>query len=86
MAILWYSFRSPWPAALVAALVFSLAHSTQGWKSASIIFVVALTMQALVVFTGTLILAVIIHAVYDLVTGYEIGRTAQRYPQAVAAS
>ncbi len=74
MSILWYTFGNPWVAVLIMALAFSLAHVTQGWKSAAVIFAVALTMHALVALTGTLILAMVVHALYDFVTGYGIAK------------
>jgi len=83
MSILWYSIGSPWIAALLCATAFALAHSTQGWKSAALVFVIALVMHALVAFTGTLVLAMVVHAVYDLAAGYAIGRTARQYEQQV---
>ena len=78
-SILWYSLGSPWVAALLCAVAFALAHAVQGWKSGVIIFVMALAMHALVVFTGTLVLAMIVHAVYDFVAAYFIGREARAY-------
>ena len=77
MSILWYTFGNPWVAVFLMAAAFALAHATQGWKSAAIIFAVALTMHALVALTETLILAMVVHAVYDFVTGYGIARTAR---------
>jgi membrane protease YdiL (CAAX protease family) len=84
MAILWYSLGNPWSAALISALAFSAAHAAQGWKSAITIFAIALVMHGLVAFTGTLILAMIVHASYDLVVGYGIARTARQYDSSVA--
>ncbi len=78
-SILWYSLGNPWAAALLCAVAFALAHAVQGWKSGVVIFVMALAMHALVVFTGTLVLAMVVHAAYDFVAGYFIGREARAY-------
>jgi membrane protease YdiL (CAAX protease family) len=67
--ILWYAFGSPWPAVLISATAFAVAHAFQGWKSGVVIFVGALTMHALVWFTDTLVVAMVVDAVYDLVAG-----------------
>lgn len=84
MSILWYATGNPWLAALICAAAFALAHSTQGWKSAALIFAIALVMHALVAFTGTLVLAMAVHAVYDLAAGYAISRTARLYEEQTA--
>lgn len=79
MSILWYALGNPWPAALVSALAFALAHWTQGWKSGIVIFCIALVFHGLVAVTGTLVLAMGVHAIYDFVAGYLIAREARRF-------
>lgn len=74
MSILWYTFGSPWIAVIVCSIAFAMAHWVQGWKSAVVIFAMALLMHGLVQFTGTLVLAMVVHATYDFVTGYRISR------------
>lgn len=86
MSILWYSLGSPWAAALICATAFSLAHWAQGGKSGVAIFAIALVMHALVAFTGTLVLAMVVHAAYDLVAGFLIAREAERYDREAAAA
>lgn len=66
MSILSYALGSPWIAVCVAATAFALGHALQGWKSMTVIFAIALTMHALVWFTGTLVVAMAVHAAYDL--------------------
>ena len=78
MQILWYSLGNPWAAALICAVAFAAAHWAQGFKSAMFIFAFALVTHLLVWVTGTLILAMIIHAIYDLAAGYLISREAKR--------
>lgn len=86
MEILWYALGNPWLAAGICALAFALAHWTQGWKSAVIVALMALATHGLVAFTGTLVLAMVVHAGYDLVAGVLIAREARRFDtDAIAA-
>jgi membrane protease YdiL (CAAX protease family) len=82
MAILWYSLGNGYVAALVSSVAFALAHGTQGAKSVAIIFGMAIVMHALVWYTGTLIVAMVVHAVYDFVAGYLIAREARTFDAA----
>lgn len=87
MAILTYSLGDPWTAALICAAAFAAAHWPQGALSGVLIFAMALLMHALVAWTGTLVLAMIVHVAYDLVAGALIGREAARFDQdAISAS
>jgi len=85
MEILWYSLGNGWVAALICAVAFALGHWTQGWKSGLVIFVLALTMHGLVAYTETLVLAILVHAVYDFVAGYRIATEARRYDRESSA-
>jgi membrane protease YdiL (CAAX protease family) len=64
---------APWlglvPAALLAAVAFAVAHVAQGRKAVAVIFLMALSQHWLVEFTGTLIVAMVLHTVYDLAAG-----------------
>ncbi len=64
--ILWYWLGNPWIAFTIAAAAFAAAHVIQGWKSVLMIFFIACVMHALVWFTGTLVIAMVVHAIYDL--------------------
>lgn len=85
-AILWYAIGSPWVPALVMAIAFTLAHWNQGWKSGVTILAFALVFHALVALTGTLIWAMLVHATYDFIAGYEIRRQALMHDAEVRAS
>lgn len=61
-------------AGLICAVAFGVAHATQGWKSAVVIFGIALMMHAFVWYTHTLVLAMIVHAAYDIAVGVLISR------------
>lgn len=78
MAILTYMLGNAWIAALLSAIAFAVAHSVQGWKSGIIIFLIAVVMHGLVALTGTLILAMGVHILYDLVAGVLISAEAKR--------
>ena len=60
--------------ALLSAVTFGAAHAVQGWRSAGAIIAFALAFQALVWLSGTLIVAMVVHAAYDLVAGLTYGR------------
>jgi len=66
MQILWYALGNPWIAVLVAAAAFAFTHLLQGWKSVLVIFVMACVLHALVWYSGTLVIAMVVHAMYDL--------------------
>jgi membrane protease YdiL (CAAX protease family) len=57
------------PAALLSASAFALAHAVQRWKAAVVVFLMALSQHWLVVTTGTLFVAMVVHATYDLAAG-----------------
>ena len=86
IASLTWLLGNAWLAVLVSAVAFALAHSTQGWKSSLIVFAVALSMHALVTFTGTLVIAMVIHTVFDLIAGYLPSQRAASDEREAAAS
>lgn len=64
-----------WLAAAVGSLIFAAAHLAQGWTSTLVIAVFGLGFQFLALQTGSLLLPVIIHFLYDVATGlYLAGR------------
>jgi membrane protease YdiL (CAAX protease family) len=75
-AVLTYATGSLALAIAVSATAFAVAHATQGLKSGVIIFGIALVMHALVEATGTLVLAMGVHAAFDFFAGYRIAREA----------
>jgi membrane protease YdiL (CAAX protease family) len=77
-AILTWWSGSAVVAMVLCAAAFALAHALQGWKSAAIIFGFALVMHALVAATGSLVPAMAVHFVYDVVAGIAIARQAVR--------
>jgi membrane protease YdiL (CAAX protease family) len=79
MAILWHLIGYGPAAAAVSSLAFAVAHAPQGGKSMVIIFLGAIVMHVLVWWTGTLIVAMVVHAVYDFAAGYLISREARTW-------
>ncbi|MEY3420868.1 MAG: hypothetical protein RIR48_1157 [Bacteroidota bacterium] len=53
----------------IPALVFSLSHLYQGWWAVLKIFIIALLFGAIFIFSGSLILVILIHIFIDLVSG-----------------
>jgi membrane protease YdiL (CAAX protease family) len=64
------------PAILLSAMAFAVAHAVQGGKTMGIVFAIALVFHAVVYFTGTLVVAMVVHTVYDLIAGAVAGRRA----------
>jgi membrane protease YdiL (CAAX protease family) len=56
-------------ASLLSAIVFAIAHYRQGFKSMAFILGIALLFQWLVIYSGSLIPAMIVHALYNIVRG-----------------
>jgi membrane protease YdiL (CAAX protease family) len=75
--LLWYT-GSHIAAALLAAVPFGLVHLFQGWRTAAIVGVIAVRDQILVVLTGTLVYAIAIHIIHDIIAGTVLMRRARR--------
>ncbi len=86
MSVLTWSTGSAPLSALILAVAFGLAHLIQEWKSVGIIFLMALLMHTLVWFTGTLVVAMVVHAVYDIVAGIVGSRDAIRFEREAAVA
>jgi len=61
-------------AVFLSAAVFALVHYPQGGKSMVLVFATALVMQLLVSVTGTLYVAMGVHAAYDITAGVRAAR------------
>lgn len=79
MAVLTWATGSALFSATVLAIAFGLAHITQEWKSVGIVILMALLMHALVEYTGTLVIAMVVHAGYDIAAGVLGSREARRF-------
>lgn len=77
VAILTYVTGTSSTAIAVSAVAFAVAHATQGVKSGVMIFAVALVMHALVAATGTLVVPMVVHGLFDLIAAALIAREAK---------
>ncbi len=69
---------SPLAAVGLAALAFAVGHAVQGWRAAAIVFAIAVGFHGLVLVTGSLVPAIVVHALYDTIAGFASGRMARR--------
>lgn len=67
-----------WIAAVVAAVVFALAHLVQGWVAVVIVFAYGLLFQWLYLHSGSLLAPVVVHVIYDLLAGLLISWWSRR--------
>jgi len=66
--------KSAFVAMLVTSILFGLAHMTQGWKSSGLIALFATAFHSLVWLSGSLYVAMFVHAAYDVIAGITYGR------------
>lgn len=67
---------SVWLAVALASVAFGLGHLVQGWRGAAIVTGFAAGFHGLVLLTGSLHLAILVHVAYDIVAGLSYGRLA----------
>lgn len=67
-----------WLPALVAAVAFGIAHLFQGWRAAALASAAGIVAQVVVGLTGTLLVAIAVHILHDLIAGAIIGLRARR--------
>jgi membrane protease YdiL (CAAX protease family) len=70
-------FGNPLPAMLLSMMAFAVSHAIQGGKAMALIFVIAGVFHALVYFTDTLVVAMVVHATYDIIAGHVAGKRAR---------
>jgi membrane protease YdiL (CAAX protease family) len=80
--VLWRVTGSAVAAALIGAAVFSISHFLQGLKSMAIIFGMALAFQMIAWVSGSLYIAMAVHALYDVTAGFHYGAYGEKlgYP------
>ena len=77
-ACLWWMSGSWWLAAALCSIAFGVAHAIQGPRSMLIVGGVAFWMHLTVLWTGSLHLAMFVHAVYDLIATFTVARWVRR--------
>lgn len=78
--------HSWWLAAIVASIAFGMVHLFQGWRSAGIAGLIALRDHIVVGVTGTLFVAMVVHALHDIISGTVIARRAREADVAAQAA
>jgi hypothetical protein len=63
-----------WISAVVTAAAFGLGHLFQGWRAVGVVTLIGLRDQIVVGLTGTLVVAMIVHAAHDILAGTVLGR------------
>ena len=76
-SLLQQAWGSYWLATLASALVFGLAHLLQGVRGVVVAACFGLVNQMGTSWTGTLLVAIIVHALYDIVAGYWLAQMNQ---------
>jgi membrane protease YdiL (CAAX protease family) len=66
-----------WAAVVLASIAFGLGHLVQGWRGAGVVTGFALAFHGLVLLSGSLHLAIVVHVVYDIAAGLSYGRLAE---------
>lgn len=69
----------------LAVAAFTIAHANQGVRSLAVIATFALAAHMLVYLSGSLLFAIVLHAVYDVFAGFEYARLGRElgYPAQV---
>lgn len=73
---------SPWIAALLCAASFGVSHAYQGPRNMVLTGAIGLLLQGLVALTGSLLPAILAHALYDILVVFVLRALARRDPAA----
>jgi membrane protease YdiL (CAAX protease family) len=63
-----------WPAVAITSVIFGLGHAYQGFSGIVKTGLVGLVLALLTVFSGSLFIAIVLHAVVDLTSGRLMGK------------
>ena len=63
-----------WPAVAITSLIFGLGHAYQGISGIAKTGLIGLVLALLTVFSGSLFIAIVLHAVVDLTSGRIMGK------------
>jgi len=68
------SLVGTWPAVAISSLIFGLGHAYQGISGIAKTGMVGLVLALLTVFSGSLFIAIVLHAVVDVTSGRIMGK------------
>jgi len=68
------SLVGTWPAVAITSLIFGIGHAYQGYSGIAKTGLVGLVLALFTVFSGSLYIAMVLHAVIDLTSGRIMGR------------
>jgi membrane protease YdiL (CAAX protease family) len=68
------SLVGTWPAVAITSLIFGLGHAYQGISGIAKTGLIGLVLALLTVFSGSLFIAIVLHAVVDLTSGRIMGK------------
>lgn len=74
-SLLQQSWNSYWLATLVSALMFGLAHLLQGVRGVVVAACFGLINQMVTSWTESLLVAIVVHALYDIIAGYWLAQS-----------
>lgn len=79
--VIWYltQFVNLAWAAVIAVLLFTFAHSYQGLKQVPGLMFISTVLVALYLISGSLLLPILFHAVFDMVQGHYIQRVLRQF-------
>ena len=72
------SLVGTWPAVAISSLIFGLGHAYQGFSGIAKTGLVGLVLALLTVFSGSLFIAIVFHAVIDLSGGRMMGKALRK--------
>jgi len=78
------SLVGTWPAVAISSLIFGLGHAYQGISGIAKTGLVGLVLALLTVFSGSLFIAIVLHAVVDLTSGRIMGKALRMTTQQTA--
>jgi len=78
------SLVGTWPAVAISSLIFGLGHAYQGVSGIAKTGLIGLVLALLTVFSGSLFIAIVLHAVIDLASGRIMGKALRMTPPQTA--
>ncbi|MGA7616390.1 MAG: type II CAAX endopeptidase family protein [Thermoanaerobaculia bacterium] len=67
-----------WPPILIASVLFGMAHLTQGIRRSALVALFGFGFHLVVLYSGSLYPAFVVHALYDILAGLALARDRRR--------